>query len=172
MEGKDPFTFIFDFLIQQESRVQIIPETMQEADVEAIIAHPLCMIGSDGMSLSTEGILGTGQPHPRAFGTRARVLQHYVREKKVISLETAVKKMTSMPASRLRLSRRGVLKEGYFADVLVFDPQRVVEKATYAEPKQYSEGFDAVIVNGKAALLNGEETCAFSGKVLRANREL
>ena len=168
MENKDPFTFIFDFLIQQKSRVQILTKMMLEEDIEKIIAHPLSMIGSDGMSLSTEGILGTGQPHPRAFGTRGRILGHYVREKKLISLETAVKKMTSMPAARLRLDHRGVLQEGNFADITVFDPLTVKDRATYRNPKQYSAGFDTVIVNGKIAQEAGRETSVLSGRVLRA----
>jgi N-acyl-D-amino-acid deacylase len=171
MEGKDPFEFVFDFLIQQKSRVQILVKMMLEEDIEKIIRHPLSMIGSDGMSLSTEGILGTGKPHPRAFGTRGRVLGRYVREKKLLSLETAVKKMTSMPAARLRLDRRGVLKEGYFADVTVFNPDTVEDRATYQDPKQYSAGFDAVIVNGEIALRDGVESSAFSGRVLRAFRK-
>ena len=170
MENKDPFTFIFDFIIQQQSRVQILVRMMTEEDIEKIISHPMSMIGSDGMSLSTEGILGMGKPHPRAFGTRARVLSRYVREKKLLSLEDAVKKMTSMPASRLRLDRRGILKEGYFADVTVFDSAVVEDMATYQDPKQYSKGFDTVIVNGKTALRDGKETAVFSGRVLRARR--
>ncbi len=170
MENKDPFTFIFDFLVEQQSRVQILVKMMKEEDIEKIISHPMSMIGSDGMSLSTEGIMSSGKPHPRAFGTRARVLARYVREKKLLSVEEAVKKMTSMPASRLRLDRRGLLREGYFADVVVFDPATVEDTATYQDPKQYSKGFETVIVNGKTALQNGMETGVFSGRVLRAKR--
>ena len=170
MENKDPFTFIFDFLVEQQSRVQILVKMMKEEDIEKIISHPMSMIGSDGMSLSTEGIMSSGKPHPRAFGTRARVLARYVREKKLLSVEEAVKKMTSMPASRLRLDRRGILREGYFADVVIFDPATVVDIATYQDPKQYSKGFETVIVNGKTALQNGMETGVFSGRVLRAKR--
>ncbi|MGI6790947.1 N-acyl-D-amino-acid deacylase family protein [Aminivibrio sp.] len=170
MENKDPFTFIFDFLVEQQSRVQILVKMMKEEDIEKIISHPMSMIGSDGMSLSTEGIMSSGKPHPRAFGTRARVLARYVREKKLLSVEEAVKKMTSMPASRLRLDRRGILREGYFADVVIFDPATVEDTATYQDPKQYSKGFETVIVNGKTALQNGMETGVFSGRVLRAKR--
>ena len=170
MENMDPFTFIFDFLVEQQSRVQILVKMMKEEDIEKIISHPMSMIGSDGMSLSTEGIMSSGKPHPRAFGTRARVLARYVREKKLLSVEEAVKKMTSMPASRLRLDRRGILREGYFADVVIFDPATVEDTATYQDPKQYSKGFETVIVNGKTALQNGMETGVFSGRVLRAKR--
>jgi len=170
MENRDPFTFIFDFLVEQQSRVQILVKMMKEEDIEKIISHPMSMIGSDGMSLSTEGIMSSGKPHPRAFGTRARVLARYVREKKLLSVEEAVKKMTSMPASRLRLDRRGILREGHFADVVIFDPATVEDIATYQDPKQYSRGFETVIVNGKTALQNGMETGVFSGRVLRAER--
>lgn len=170
MAKKDPFDFSFDFLIEQNGRVQVLNKMMLDEDVEKIIAHPLSMIGSDGMSLSMEGLLSTGKPHPRAFGTRARVLSKYVRDKKIITLEDAVSKMTSKPASRLRLKDRGVLKEGYFADVTVFDPETVEDVATFADPKRYSRGFKAVIVNGKTALLDDAEVCVYSGRVLRANR--
>jgi N-acyl-D-amino-acid deacylase len=169
-ENKDPFTFVFDFLIQQRSRVQILVKMMKDEDIEKIISHPLTMIGSDGMSLSTEGILSSGKPHPRAFGTHGRVFAKYVRGKKLISLEEAVKKMTSMPASRLQLAHRGALKEGYFADIVVFDPDVVEDLSTYSNPQNYTKGFDSVIVNGKIALKDGVESGVFSGKVLRAKR--
>lgn len=170
MVNKDPFTFIFDFLVEQESRVQILVKMMKEEDIEKIISHPMSMIGSDGMSLSTEGIMSSGKPHPRAFGTRGRILSHYVRNKKLLSLEEAIKKMSSMPASRLRLKNRGILKEGYFADVVIFDPATVEDVSTYDDPKRYTKGFDAVIVNGKVTLKDGVESGVFSGRVLRAER--
>lgn len=166
--GMDPYTCMYEILRQERGRVQIITKMMSEEDVDAIVAHPDSMIGSDGQSLSTEGIMSSGRPHPRAFGTRARVLARYVREKKLFSLEEAVKKMAARPAARLGLSGRGVLVEGGFADVVVFDPLLVQDNADYENPKQYSTGFDAVIVNGRAALENGRELCAFSGRVLRA----
>ncbi len=166
--GVDPYTCMYEILLQEHGRVQILNKMMRDEDVDAIVAHPDSMIGSDGQSLSTEGIMSSGKPHPRAFGTRARVLGRYVREKKLFSVEEAVKKMSSRPAKRLGLRDRGVLKAGNFADVTVFDPETVQDLATFENPKQYSAGFSAVIVNGRPALLNGCETAALSGRVLRA----
>ncbi len=166
--GTDPYTCMYEILLQERGRVQILNKMMRDEDVDAIVAHPDSMIGSDGQSLSTEGIMSSGKPHPRAFGTRARVLARYVREKKLFSVEEAVKKMAARPAARLGLSDRGVLKAGSFADIVVFDPETVQDNATFENPKQYSTGFAAVIVNGRPALDNGRETDAFSGRVLHA----
>ena len=166
--GVGPYTCMYEILLQEHGRVQILNKMMRDEDVDAIVAHPDSMIGSDGQSLSTEGIMSSGKPHPRAFGTRARVLGRYVREKKLFSVEEAVKKMSSRPAKRLGLRDRGVLKAGNFADVTVFDPETVQDLATFENPKQYSAGFSAVIVNGRPALLDGCETAALSGRVLRA----
>ena len=107
-----------------------------------------------------------GMPHPRAFGTRARVLGRYVREKKILSLEEAVKKMAYMPAWRLGLSKRGLLKVGYYADVVVFDPATVRDNAEYSDPKHYSTGFDYVVVNGNVVLAEGAHQKVFRGRVL------
>ena len=166
--GTDPYTCMYEILLQEHGRVQILNKMMRDEDVDAIVAHPDSMIGSDGQSLSTEGIMSSGKPHPRAFGTRARVLARYVREKKLFSVEEAVKKMAARPAARLGLSDRGVLKAGSFADIVVFDPETVQDNATFENPKQYSTGFAAVIVNGRPALDDGRETDAFSGRVLHA----
>lgn len=166
-QHKDPFDVMFDTLIQENGRIQILNKMMQEEDVAVIISRPDCMIGSDGQSLSTEGIMGHGKPHPRAFGTRARVLAHYSRDLGLFSVETAVRKMTSLPAERLGMDRRGVLRVGNYADVTIFNYDTICDKATFADPKQYSTGFSHVIVNGKIALKNGEETSVFSGRVLR-----
>ena len=129
--GVDPYTCMYEILLQEHGRVQILNKMMRDEDVDAIVAHPDSMIGSDGQSLSTEGIMSSGKPHPRAFGTRARVLGRYVREKRLFSVEEAVKKMSSRPAKRLGLRDRGVLKAGNFADVTVFDPETVQDLATF-----------------------------------------
>jgi N-acyl-D-amino-acid deacylase len=164
--GKDPYSTIFDLLLREKGRVQIVTHMMAEADLQEIIRHPLAMIGSDGMSVSTEGLMSFGRPHPRAFGTRARVLERYVRELKILSIEEAVKKMSAMPAARLGLKQRGQIRSGYYADVVVFNPDTVQGKATFAEPKQYSVGFDAVIVNGKIVLKDGSHREVYPGRVL------
>ena len=166
---QDPFEFIFDFLIQENGRVQILAAMIDQNDLDTIIAHPDAMIGSDGMNLSTVGVLSAGHPHPRTFGTHGHVLADYVRTRKIITLEDAVKKMTSKPAQRMRLERRGTLQEGNYADVTVFDPDTVQDKATYTEPKQYTQGISTVIVNGQFALRSGVQTGITSGRVLRKN---
>ncbi len=166
MQGKDPYTAVFDLLIAEKGKVLIVLLLMSEEDLVNILTHPMAMVGSDGMSVSTEGVMSFGMPHPRAFGTRARVLGRYVREKKVLSLEEAVKKMAYMPAWRLGLPKRGLLQEGYYADVVVFDPDRVRDNSVYSDPKHYSSGFDYVVVNGNIVLANGIHQKVFGGRVL------
>ena len=166
LQDKDPFTAVFDLLIAEKGKVLIVLLLMAEEDLINILKHPMSMIGSDGMSVSTEGIMSFGMPHPRAFGTRARVLARYVREKKVLSLEEAVKKMSYMPAWRLGLPKRGLLRLGYYADAVVFDPDMVKDNAVYSDPKHYSSGFDYVVVNGKIVLANGMHQKVFNGRVL------
>ncbi|HEY5691417.1 MAG TPA: D-aminoacylase [Cyclobacteriaceae bacterium] len=138
---------------------------MEEADVERIMKHPQTMIASDGRLVSP----GDGHPHPRWYGTFPRVLGVYVREKKILALEVAIQKMTSMPADRLGLPDRGWIKENSFADIVVFNPETVKEKATFQEPHQYPEGIDYVLVNGKLAVDGGVYQDIRSGKVLRRN---
>lgn len=166
LQGKDPYTAVFDLLLAEKGKVLIVLLLMAEADLINILKHPMAMVGSDGMSVSTEGIMSFGMPHPRAFGTRARVLGRYVREKKILSLEEAVKKMAYMPAWRLGLSKRGLLKVGYYADVVVFDPATVRDNAEYSDPKHYSTGFDYVVVNGNVVLAEGVHQKVFRGRVL------
>jgi N-acyl-D-amino-acid deacylase len=125
------------------------------------------MPASDGSALATEGELSAGSPHPRSYGTFARILRKYVREDRVMPLEEAVRKMTSLPAERFGLDRRGRLAEGYFADIAVFDASRVRDRATFGEPHQYAEGFAAVLVNGAVVLEGGKRTDALPGKVIR-----
>ena len=135
---------------------------INEADLERILRHPATMIGSDG----EVPVFGKDQPHPRSYGTFARVLAVYVREKKTITLEDAVRKMASFPAARLGLLDRGVLRPGMKADIAVFDPARVRDAATFEQPHQYAEGFSLVIVNGQVAFERGAMTAARPGRVL------
>ena len=125
--------------------------------------HPMTMIASDG-SLSRPGV---GRPHPRSYGTFPRVLGVYVRENPLLRLEDAVRKMTSLNATKLGLTQRGLLRAGSFADVTIFDPARVIDKATYTDPFQYSEGIAYVIVNGQVVLDKGQHTGARPGRALR-----
>ena len=166
MQGKDPYDAAFDLLIAENGRVQMNYYAMQENDVIAFLQQPQAMIGSDAMSLSAEGILSYGKPHPRAFGTPTRLLARYVRELKALTLEEAIQKMTSLPAQRLGLSGRGMIRQGYCADVVVFDPEQVQDTATYSEPKQYSTGIQTVIVNGRTVIKAGTHLQTYPGQVL------
>ena len=140
-----------------------IYHVLDEADVRRIITHPHAMVASDGR-LSTPG---DGHPHPRAYGTFPRVLGHYVRDERLLPLEAAVHKMTAMPAARLGLADRGVLREGSYADVVVFDPRTVRDRATFQAPHQYPEGIPFVIVNGRVAVDAGRYTGVRAGRVIR-----
>jgi N-acyl-D-amino-acid deacylase len=121
-------------------------KAMSEADVERFLQHPLVAVASDGSAVE----FGSGQPHPRSYGTNARVLARYVRERGVIRLEEAIRKMTSLPAARFNLKGRGLIAEGYWADLVLFDPGKVTDQATFEKPHQYASGFDVVLVNGKS----------------------
>jgi len=135
---------------------------INEEDLQRILKHPATMIGSDGEI----PIFGRANPHPRSYGTNARVLGRYVRELKVITLEDAIRKMSGLPSARLGLADRGVLKEGMKADIAIFDPNTVRDKATFEQPHQYAEGVSTVIVNGQVAFENGRMTAARPGRVL------
>jgi len=139
---------------------------LDEADLRRALVHPQVMIGSDGSSLATEGLLGEGKPHPRSYGTFPRVLGRYVREQNVLSLPEAVRKMTSLTADRLGLKDRGVLRPGALADVVAFDPVRVVDRATYEDPHRYAAGVEHVLVNGRVVVEGGEHTGTLPGRVL------
>lgn len=136
---------------------------MDEGDVRRVLAHPLCMIGSDGIPSPT------GKPHPRLYGTFPRVLGTYVREERVFSLEEGVRKMTSLPARRFGLSGRGELQEGWVADIVIFNPDTITDRATYEDPRRYPAGIEYVIVNGKIAAERGKQTAERAGSLLRRN---
>ena len=167
MRGQDPAQAFFDLMLEENGQVFGILFHMNERDVQTAMRAWWVSIGSDGSALAVEGPLSEGQPHPRNFGTFPRVLGHYVRDLKVLSLEDAIRKMTSLGAQRLGLRDRGFLREGYWADVVVFDPERVADKATFEDPKQYPEGIAYVLVNGTVVLENGTHTGARPGHVLR-----
>ena len=135
---------------------------IDEGDLQRILKHPATMIASDGGI----PVFGEASPHPRSYGTFARVLGRYVRELKVLTLEDAVWKMTGAPAKRLRLADRGLVKEGLKADLVMFDPQTVRDTATFTQPHQYAEGVSLVVINGQIAFENGRMTAARPGRVL------
>ncbi|MFR9723280.1 N-acyl-D-amino-acid deacylase family protein [Streptomyces sp. MS19] len=164
-EGTDPAEAALRVLESHRCSVAIVNHAMSEDDVTAVLRHPWVSVASDGWVMTDER---TGRPHPRSFGTFSRVLGRYVRERGVLTLEDAVRKMTSLPASRIGLTDRGVLREGAAADVAVFDPAAVTDRSTYDEPWQLSTGFSTVLVNGVPGLLGGELTrTPGAGRVLR-----
>ena len=165
--GKDPFDFVFDLLIEERGSVGCVYFIIDEADLALAMKQPWVAVGSDGSSLAIDGPLRAGVPHPRNFGTFPRVLGRYVRELKVIPLEEAIRKMTSLPASILGLTDRGTIKDGQWADLVIFDPATVADKATFEDPFQYPVGIDTVLVNGKVVLDEGKHTNARPGKVLK-----
>lgn len=149
--------------LELKGSASCIFHAMSEEDVERIMKHTYTMIASDGETVK----FGVGHPHPRAYGTFPRVLGRYVREKKIITLEDAIRKMTSLPASRMGLTDRGLLKEGYVADITIFDADKVIDKGTFEKPHQYPEGIEYVIVNGVVTVEKGTMTKNRGGKVLR-----
>lgn len=169
LAGKDPFDFVFDLLIEERGSVGCVYFIISEDDLELALRQPWVAIGSDGSAFATEGPLRAGVPHPRSFGTFPRVLGRYVRERKVIPLEEAVRKMTSLPAETLGLADRGTIAEGKWADLVIFDPATVADRATFEDPFQYPVGIDTVIVNGDVVLDEGTHTGARPGQVLKKN---
>jgi len=165
--GQDPFDFVFDLLIDERGSVGCVYFIIDEADLALAMQQPWVAVGSDGSSLATDGPLRVGVPHPRNFGTFPRVLGRYVRELKVIPLEEAIRKMTTLPASILGLSDRGAIKEGQWADLVLFDPATVADKATFEDPFQYPVGIDTVLVNGTVVLDEGKHTNARPGRILK-----
>jgi N-acyl-D-amino-acid deacylase len=167
MRGTSPITTMMDLVVEDGSRVGTIYFLMSEDNVKKKIAQPWMTFGSDAESMAPEGKFLLSNPHPRAYGTFARLLGKYVRDEKVISLQEAVRRLTSLPAKNLKLRERGALEENYFADVVVFDPATVRDHATFTEPHQYSTGVRDVIVNGVPVLLDGEHTGATPGRFVK-----
>jgi len=162
----DPYEFVCDLIINEGWNVSHVGFGMSEEDTEMVLRHPLVMLGSDGSSLAPYGPLSEGKPHPRNYGTYPRFLGYYVRERKILSLPEAIKKATSMPAAKIGLQDRGSLKEGNFADIVIFDPVTIADKATFIDPHQYPVGIDYVIVNGKIVIDHDNHTGELPGKVL------
>lgn len=163
---KDPFDFVFD-LIAEHGSIGCVYFIIDEADVKLALQQPWVSVGSDGSALATSGPLRSGVPHPRNFGTFPRVLGKYVREERVIPLELAVRKMTGLTAEQLHLADRGLVKEGFAADLVIFDPQTVADRATFTDPFQYPVGIETVVVNGRVVLDHGRHTGERPGVVIR-----
>jgi N-acyl-D-amino-acid deacylase len=165
--GKDVFGFLRDLLIEEKNRADQVIFMMTEDNLKRILAHPLVGVGCDGSALAPYGLLSKGKPHPRSYGTFPRVLGKYIREEKILSMADMLKKMTSIPAGNFGFAGRGVLQRGYFADIVIFDEKRVIDKATFENPHRYSEGINYVIVNGQVVINDGEHSGLLPGKILR-----
>jgi len=164
--GTSPEETAINLVIEDDSRVDTVYFLMSEENVRKKIALPWVSFCSDSASLAPEGVFRLSQPHPRAYGSFARLLGKYVRQEKVIPLETAIHKLTALPAANLRIEQRGSLQQGYFADVVVFDPATIIDHATYDEPHQYATGVKHVFVNGTHVLKDGEHTGAKPGRAV------
>jgi dihydroorotase/N-acyl-D-amino-acid deacylase len=165
--NKDPMDTLFDLLIEDKAFTECAVFGMSEPDVALALQQPWMSVDNDSSGTSPEGILGEEHPHPRAYGTFPRILRKYVREEKKLTLEDAIRKFSSLPAQRMRLADRGVLKQGMWADVVVFDPETIRDLATFDDPNQLSQGMEYVLVNGLPVIANGKMTGALPGKVLR-----
>ena len=150
----------------------MIGHAMSEEDVAMILAHPGGMVCSDGGAYAPYGPLSVDVPHPRGYGTFPRVLGHYVRETKVLTLEAAVHKMSGLAAHKLHIKDRGGIAEGFFADLVAFDPATVADKATFEAPHQYPVGIPLVVVNGVVTIRDGEQTGRLAGRAVRGDAHL
>ncbi|MBI4593337.1 MAG: D-aminoacylase [Candidatus Rokubacteria bacterium] len=165
--GMDPLDAAIELIVDGAGKATIVLFQLDEGDLRRALAHPRVMIGSDGSALAPYGELGEGKPHPRSYGTFPRVLGEYAREQRVLSLAQAVHKMTGLPARRLGLRDRGVIRAGAKADLVIFDPKRVADQATYEDPHQYPVGIEHVLVNGHFVIKDGEHTGSLPGRLLR-----
>ena len=167
MRGKSPEETVMDLIVEDESPIATIYFTQSDEHLRRKVALPWCSFCSDSESLAPEGVFLKSNVHPRAYGSFARLLAKYVRDEKLITLQEAIRKLTALPAENLRLDRRGRLKENYFADVVVFDPAKIQDHATYEKPHQYATGMVHVFVNGVQVLKDGDHTGAKPGRFVR-----
>jgi N-acyl-D-amino-acid deacylase len=167
MRNTSPAETILDLIIHDNSRVDAIYFLMSEENIKKQVALPWVSFGSDEQSMATEGVFLKSNPHPRAYGNFSRLLGKYVRDEKIISLEEAIRKLSHLPAENLKIDKRGLLKEGYYADIVVFDPENIQDHATFEDPHQYATGVSHVFVNGQQVLKDGEHTGAMPGRIVR-----
>jgi N-acyl-D-aspartate/D-glutamate deacylase len=170
--GQDPIDTVADYLVDDKGATRVLVTSISEDDITDIVRSPLALVGSDGNCVATYGTVSQGMPHPRFYGTFPRIIGHYVGERGVLPLELAVHKMTGATARALKLRDRGLLRQGYRADVTIFDPNDFKDRATYADPHQYPTGErTTVIVNGTIVVETAAHTGALPGKVLRRDRD-
>jgi len=167
LQNKDPMDALFDLLIEDQAYTGVAVFGMSEDDVALALQQAWTSVCNDSSGAAPDGLLGQEHPHPRAYGTFPRILRKYVREEKKLALEDAIRKFSALPAQRVRLTDRGVLKEGMWADVVVFDPATIKDVATFGDPNQLSQGMEYVLVNGTLVIDQGKMTGALPGKVLR-----
>jgi dihydroorotase/N-acyl-D-amino-acid deacylase len=167
LQNKDPMDALFDLLVDDNAATGVAVFGMSEPDVVLALQQPWVSFDNDSSGTSPDGILGQEHPHPRAYGTFPRILRKYVREEKKLTLEDAIRKCSALPAQRMRLTDRGVLKAGMWADILVFNPATIRDVATFESPNQLSQGMEYVLVNGVSVIDRGKMTGALPGKVLR-----
>ncbi len=168
IKGKaDPRDTIFDMLLENEGEVGITVSSMGEEDIRRIMKNKYTSIGTDGWGVAPEGIMAYGKPHPRFYGTFPRIIRKYVKEEGLLTLEEAVRKMTSLSAQKLGLFDRGLIREGMWADITIFDYERIYDKATFEEPHQFSEGIEYVIVNGEIVVEKGKQNTNMPGRVIK-----
>jgi len=165
--GKEPYDFMKDLLIEEKNRVGMVIFMMKEENLRRILAHPLVGIGTDGSAISPYGLLGRGKPHPRLYGSFPRVLGKYIREEKIIPMPEMIKKMTSIVSEKFGFEKRGVLRNGNFADIVIFNEDKVIDRANWTDPHQYPVGIEYVLVNGEIVIEKGEHTGNLPGKILR-----
>ena len=166
--GADPVDTLADYLIEDRGATRVLVASISEDDIRTLVASPHALVGSDGNCVAPYGTVGRGLPHPRFYGTFPRVLSRYVRDQKALPLELAIHKMTGATARALKLKDRGLLREGFCADIVLFDPDDFADRATYAEPHQFPSGArTTVLVNGTVVVDNARHTGALPGKVLR-----
>ena len=165
--GVEPIDLVCDLLQADAGATFVVVCSIDEADVQALLRSPAVLVGSDGRAVAPDSVAGQGRPHPRFYGTFPRVLGHYARDLGLLSLPEAVHKMTGAPARILGLAERGLLREGYRADITIFDPATIIDCATYDEPHRYPRGIGTVVANGVVVVDSGEHTGALPGRVLR-----
>jgi N-acyl-D-aspartate/D-glutamate deacylase len=163
----EPIDLVCNLLEADAGAIYVVICSIDEADVQALLRSPAVLIGSDGRAVTPDSVAGQGRPHPRFYGTFPRVLGHYVRDLGLLSLPEAVHKMSGAPARILGLAERGLLREGYRADITTFDPATIIDCATYEDPHRYPLGISTVIVNGVVVVDAGQPTGALPGRVLR-----
>ena len=165
--GKEPYEFMRDIIIEEKNQVGMVKFVMNEENLKRILAHPQVTVGSDGNAVADYGVLGRGKPHPRFYGTFPRFLGKYVREEKILTWPEAIQKITSVTAQKIGFKDRGQISMGCYADLVLFDPEKIIDRATFDDPHQYPSGVQTVVVNGAIVLQDGDTTGELSGKILK-----